>query len=100
MQAILECLRTQVSGARLQKLGIKAFAEKFSPEDQTGDHLYVLNPWQPYVDGNAGIQDPFIPELPEETLNSGDYDKVPIIIGDSSEDGLLVTHMLIYFFVK
>jgi len=73
---------------------------KLTTEDQTGDHLYVLNPWQPYIDGNTGIQDPFLPELPEEILRSGDYDKVPIIIGDSSEDGLLVTLMFNLLFLR
>ena len=90
MQAILECLRTQVSGARLQKLGLSTFAEVFTSQDQTGDHLYVNNPWQPYVDGGLDIEDPFVPLLPEELIASGNYEKVPIMIGDNSEGGLLM----------
>ena len=90
VQAILECLRTQVSGARLQKLGLSTFAEVFTSQDQTGDHLYVNNPWQPYVDGGLDIEDPFVPLLPEELIASGNYEKVPIMIGDNSEGGLLM----------
>ena len=79
-----------MSSARLQKIGILGFAEKFSDEDQTGDHLFVGNPWRPFVDGHLDIEDPFLPKSPEKILASGNFEKVPVVIGDNSESGLLM----------
>ena len=79
-----------MSSARLQKIGISHFAEMFSPDDQTADHVFVNNPWQPFVDGHMDIEDPFVPGLPEDIFASGEYEKVPVLIGDNSESGLMM----------
>jgi hypothetical protein len=31
-----------------------------------------------------------LPKTPDDILTSGEYDKVPVMIGDNSEDGLLM----------
>jgi hypothetical protein len=51
---------------------------------------YINNPWHPYVDGHLDIEDPVLPKLPEEILTSGQFERVPVVIGDNSESGLLM----------
>ena len=50
--------------------------------------LYIPNPWVPVVDGEFA-SDPFIPDYPENLIKSGKYRKIPVLIGGTSEEGIL-----------
>ena len=47
------------------------------------------NVWKPYFDGRLFLADP------ESLLRSGNYNKVPVVIGTNSEEGAL--NMVAYF---
>ena len=47
------------------------------------------SPWVPWVDSE--LQDPFLPTHPESILRHGEDNPVPVIIGFTSEEGLLFT---------
>jgi len=51
--------------------------------------LTFPGPWVPVVD--SYLQDPFLPQDPEETMKSENISHVPLIIGYNEEDGLLFT---------
>ena len=49
--------------------------------------LTFLGPWVPMVDDY--LEDPFLPQDPEEILKDWNENKVPVMIGFTKEDGLL-----------
>ena len=46
------------------------------------------NVWKPYFDGN-NVSRPLFRDWPENLLESGQYNKVPVIIGVNSDEGAL-----------
>lgn len=46
------------------------------------------NPWVPVVDGGF-VSDPFVPDLPEVTIQSRNFSHVPVLIGDNAQEGIL-----------
>ena len=51
-----------------------------------GSYICTYNPWDAVVD--TWSDQPFLPDYPDQLVNSGQFNKVPMIIGVNSEEGI------------
>lgn len=49
----------------------------------------VPNPFVPTVAGKQ-VSDPFIPQKPEQILELGKFEKVPVILGGNAHEGIVI----------
>ena len=82
----------------LQNKPVKHLMKNLKMFDQcntlaTGTMAYPVV-WSPY-DDHETVQDPFFAQHPVEILKSGEYNKVPIMIGTAKDEGVLHTATLL-----
>lgn len=58
--------------------------------------MLSANPWKPITDGKFSSKNPFIPDDPQILLNSGNFNKVPVITGGNQDEG----NRFVFYFYK
>ena len=51
--------------------------------------MFQPNPWMPIIDSKYVKRDPFIPENPLELIKKGQFNRLPTMIGNTKNEGIL-----------